>query len=284
VTSSNSAITQGSFVTFTAQVNPPNPAGPLPTGAVQFAVNGSSIGLARISEGKAALPVNSLSVGSNAIVASYSGDANYTASTGTFTQTVNAAPTPAFSVSANPTSLTIPVPGQTVSTTLSFASQGNLTGSGGLSSSTCGISSAEEITCILSGFTLPPNGTAQATLTFSSTAATAIAPNSPSKPFAPGNNAPTTLLFAILCALAALALANQRRKDSRWNLVFGTLIFAILVTSVSCGGGGNSSSGGGGGGTQSNPGTPIGAVQPLTVSITVNGVTKTVSNLTVTVQ
>jgi hypothetical protein len=47
---------------------------------------------------------------------------------------------------------------------------------------------------------------------------------------------------------------------------------------AACGGG---SSGGGG---PSNPGTPVGAVQPLIVSITINGTSETVPNLTVTVQ
>ena len=79
--------------------------------------------------------------------------------------------TPVYSVSANPTALTISSPGQSVSTTLTFTSQNGLYGSGVLSSSTCGIPTSEEITCSLAPFILPANGTTTAVLTFKSTAA-----------------------------------------------------------------------------------------------------------------
>jgi hypothetical protein len=282
-----STVNINQTTTLTAQVEGQGGIPSAPTGTVTFLIDGNpaSGAIAYTTNSNdlfATLPYTASSAGAHSLAVNYSGDSTYLprSSTGETLTVIG----PTFSVAAGPAVLTISAPGQSASTTLTLTSQNGLTGSGALSSSTCGTSSAEEIICTLSAFTLPANGTAQATLTFSSTAATATAPNSPSKPFAPGNNAPKTFLFAILSGLAALAFANRRRKDSRWNLVFGTLIFAILVTSVSCGGGGNSSSGGGGGGTQSNPGTPVGAVQPLTVSITVNGVTKTVSNLTITVQ
>lgn len=285
VTPSSPSVQVGASLTLVAQVTPTQAGTTTLSGAVTFSLVGSGALLAdaQISNGQAQVTISNLPVGTDQIVATYSGDNYYEKSLLTISETVTPAPTPAFNVTANPATLTISAPGQSASTTLTFTSQDDLTGSGTLYYSNCGIPSSEEITCTLAAFTLPPNGTAQATLTFSSTAASASAPTSPNNPFAPVQNAPRMLLFAMLCVLAALALTSQNRKDRRWNLIFSTLVFAVLITGISCGGGGNSSSGGGGG-TQSNPGTPVGAVQPLTVSITVNGVAQTVPNLTVTVQ
>ncbi len=289
VTSSSPSVAQGSLVTVTAQVNPTNIGYflPAPSGAVQFSSNGVAIGFVRLSSGKAQISTVSLPLGANAINASYTGDSNYTASAGTMTETITPAQTPSFSISANPTALTIPAPGQSISTTLTFTSQGNLAGSGGLISPTCGTSSAEEITCSLTAFNLPANGTAQATLTFNSMAASQSPLNLRNTPVVPATNAARSLLLGIACVLAVLVFA-QRRNHVRWNLIFGVILVAILATTVSCGGGGGNSggggSGGGGGGGPTNPGTPLGAVQPLSVSINIGGIAQTVPNLTVTVQ
>ena len=277
---SSSALTipPGTNVTFRVQVSGASIGAPIPTGNVQFTANGASLGTVSLANGTAQVSTSTLALGSVSIVATYSGDSNYTGSTATLTETV--AVTPAFSVTASPSALTISAPGQSVSTTLTLTSQGSLSGSGGFSSSTCGTAASEEITCSLSSFTLPANGTATATLTFSSTAASGVAPASRKKPTAPVPNAPRTTLLILICALFALAFA-QRRKDHRWQFALAAVLFVVLFASASCGGG--SSSGGGGTGP-TNPGTPAGTVSPLSVSITINGTTQTVPGLSLTVQ
>jgi len=280
VASSNSSIIVGTNVTFTAQVAPVNSGGLTPTGMVQFTANGTSIGTTTLSGGEAQVSTSTLAVGSISIIASYSGDSNYSGSKGSLTETVTDAPT--YTVFANPTALTISAPGQSVSTTLTFTSQNGFTGSGTLSSSTCGVSAFEEITCSLAEFTLPANGTATSVLTFKSTAAsgtsTSVQIRPQSGPLAIHGQILRTLASACCLCLAALAFAFSC-KDRRRYVVFTALLFVVIETCVSCGGGS-----GGGAGVSGNPGTPTGPVQGLAVSISINGTTKTVPSLTLTVQ
>ena len=281
VNSGTPTVIAGTPVTFVASISYP-PGAPFPTGTVQFTANGTPIGAPLTLSypyNWVNVTTSSLPIGAVSILASYSGDSNYVSVTSQFTQTVTVAPT--FSISANPTSLTIATPGQSASTTLTFTSQYGLAGPGYMSSSTCGIQITERISCTLSAFSLGANGTAQATLTFQSTAASQIAPDSRDRsPFQPGGDAQRIFLEAMFCAIAALALI-QRRKQRRWQIIFGAVLVAVVLTGVSCGGG--STSNGAPGGFGGNTGTPVGPVQ-MTVSITIDGVTQTVPNLTLTVQ
>ena len=268
--SSSSALTN-TYVTFNVQVLPAVTGGIPLTGTVQLMANGASV------DSQAIFPTGQVPLlnffpttgGTYQVQAVYSGDSSYSSSTSS-TITVTVTQASRFEISANPTSITISAPGKSASTTLTFTSVGGLTGSGALSSATCGTSSAEEITCTMSAFTLPVNGTTTATLTFNSTAASRTAPTA--------TNWRTPRGIAFLCVLCALAIAFASRRKNRRDFVLGALVFAIFVLGAACGGG---SSGGGG---PSNPGTPVGAVQPLIVSITINGTSETVPNLTVTVQ
>lgn len=286
VTSSSPTITQGSAVTLTARVSQAGQSEPIPTGSVEFAANGRILDIVSVVNGGAQLITSSLPQGSITITASYSGDFDYTGSLATFTQTVNAPPSPAFSVTANPPSLTISAPGQSVSTTVVFTSKGGLAGFGGLSNTNCGTVASEEITCSLSSFTLPPNGTAQATLTFQSTAASQSLDNLHHEPRLIVPDMSRSLFLVIISMVAALAFAQHRKYCWR-SFFLPAVLIGVLFASVSCGGGGGSGSNQGGGGNsggQTFPGTPIGAVQPLSVSVTIDGVTQTISNLTVTVE
>lgn len=281
VTSSSPSIPFGTNVTFTAQVTPVISGGPAPTGSVQFTANGSPIGNAILSGGEAQVSTSTLAIGSISIAASYGGDATYAASGGSFMEYVTN--TPVYSVSANPTALTISSPGQSVSTTLTFTSQNGLYGSGVLSSSTCGIPTSEEITCSLAPFILPANGTTTAVLTFTSTAAytsasVRIDPRS-GQPITHGQMLGTLASACFLC-LAPLGFAFRRKGGRRF--VFDALLLAITVACASCGGSGGSGAESGGG--SSNPGTPAGPVQGLSVSILIDGTGQTVPNLTLTVQ
>ncbi|MGA3212593.1 MAG: Ig-like domain repeat protein [Terriglobales bacterium] len=90
VTSSLNPSTVGAAVTFTASVSPTGP--PAPTGMVSFTANGTAItgctGVA-LSSATATCATSTLPVGTDAIVATYSGDVNYGGSIGTLTQLVN---------------------------------------------------------------------------------------------------------------------------------------------------------------------------------------------------
>ena len=68
--------------------------GPTPTGTVQFVVDGTDLGSpVTLSGGAATSPSTTLlGAGSHTVVAQYSGDPNYAANTGNYTQVVNQAP------------------------------------------------------------------------------------------------------------------------------------------------------------------------------------------------
>jgi hypothetical protein len=91
VSSSNNPSLFGQAVTFTAIVQA-NPSGSgVPTGTVTFEAGGNTLGSATLSSGKATFTTSALPVGTSAITAVYSGDANFPGSTSTiFSQTVNA--------------------------------------------------------------------------------------------------------------------------------------------------------------------------------------------------
>jgi hypothetical protein len=88
-TSPNS--TYGQSVSFTVAVSG---GGPTPTGTVQFRVDGTNLGSpVTLSGGTATSPVTTqLGAGSHTVEADYSGDGNYAANTGSYTQVVNQAP------------------------------------------------------------------------------------------------------------------------------------------------------------------------------------------------
>jgi hypothetical protein len=114
LSSSANPSVPGQPVTFTATVSPASGTG-TPTGTVTFSDRGSQIGTATLNSGGTAtiVPATPLALGSHAITASYGGDQNFAASTGSLTQTVSpAATTPAVTSSANPSA-----PGQAVTYT-----------------------------------------------------------------------------------------------------------------------------------------------------------------------
>ena len=102
----------GGPVSFTATVAPVAPGAGSPTGTVQFAVDSVSLGdPVTLSGGMAtSSPFAGLAVGDRTITAHYSGDPNFAASTGTVTQTVDAAgTTTTVTSSVNPSSFGQPV-------------------------------------------------------------------------------------------------------------------------------------------------------------------------------
>ena len=83
LTSSVNPSVYGQAVTFTATVSAASPGSGTPSGSITFMDGGNTIGTGLLSSGKATFTTSSLSVGSHAITAVYSGDGNFTASTST---------------------------------------------------------------------------------------------------------------------------------------------------------------------------------------------------------
>jgi uncharacterized repeat protein (TIGR03803 family) len=93
VTSSPNPSTFGQQVTLIATVGPAGP--PPPTGTVGFTSNGTAISgctSVTLNSGTAQCVTSSLSVGTDMIVATYSGDSNYSGSSGSVVQIVNPVP------------------------------------------------------------------------------------------------------------------------------------------------------------------------------------------------
>ena len=93
VTSTPNPSQVGQLVTITATVSPSGP--PSPTGTVDFTTNGTGISgctAVVLNSGTATCPTSSLPVGTDAIVATYSGDSHYAGSNGSLTQIVNPLP------------------------------------------------------------------------------------------------------------------------------------------------------------------------------------------------
>lgn len=99
--SSNNPAVVGQSVQFTATASA---TGPAPTGTVTFMDGGSQIGQVTVTaNGTALLSSNSLAVGTHAIQAVYSGDANYSSQSASLSEIILPAPTlTALTVSPNP--------------------------------------------------------------------------------------------------------------------------------------------------------------------------------------
>jgi hypothetical protein len=101
-----------------------------PTGTVAFTSNGTTItGCGAVtfgSSGTAACTTSSLAVGTNTIVAAYSGDSNYSGSSGTFSQVVNAAAAAVLHLAPTPATLTA-VGGQPANYSLAVSATGTVT-------------------------------------------------------------------------------------------------------------------------------------------------------------
>ncbi len=88
VTTSPDPSVSGESVTLTAIVAPVSPGAGTPTGTVTFVVAGGPTLTATLSGGTASVSTSAIPIGTHTVTATYSGDANYTASSGTDTQTV----------------------------------------------------------------------------------------------------------------------------------------------------------------------------------------------------
>jgi hypothetical protein len=221
----------GVSVTFTATVAPTSGTG-VPTGTVTFFDGSTQLGTATLSSGAATYTTASLAAGAHSITAQYGGDADDDASTSAvFTETIAA---PTFSLSANPTSLTI-AQGSSGTSTIT------VTPTGGFSQQiafTCaGLPSYA--TCIFAPSTLTPSGSQVSTTMTIATNVTTAGLNGAGN--APGNASAPRAVLAML-AFGLLALIRGRRKASTTGGWLSSTIIAILLSiqlafACGCGGG-----------------------------------------------
>ncbi|HET6168822.1 MAG TPA: Ig-like domain repeat protein [Terracidiphilus sp.] len=281
VTPSSPSIPVNDFLQVTVT---PTPASglPLPTGTVTVGMAGALQPPVTLANGTATvtIPANTLPMGADTILGSYSGDANYQLVSATTSVTVTAAAPPGLTLSG--TSVTI-VPGATTSnsSTITLAPTGGFTGSvtltaaitnspvGAVHPPTFSFGSTSPVS--LTGAT---NGTA--TLTISTTAATSGALHRPARP---GSGANWIGGGGVLACILLFGISNRRR---RWQTMLGMIVFLIFLSGgvLSCGGGGSGSGGGGGGG--GTPGTTAG---DYTVTVTgTSGTMTATGTVSLTVQ
>jgi hypothetical protein len=291
-------VNQGTSVTLTATVAAES-SGAAPNGTVTFfsgatqlgtpvtvtgtAGNMTFHGVGAFAGATASLTTTSLPVATDSITAKYNGDvgdANYLASPASTGITITVQSTaPAFTVTANPTTVPISAPGSSGTTTLTFTAINGFSSNGPATVTPACTGLPSETTCSSgASITLATNGTATAMLTFVTTAPSSVVPASRNRPNIPGWRMATASALALACLSCTLMLAlGYRKKQRRWSLALVLAIFVMLAVGVGCGGGGGTVP------PPTNPGTPTGMFSPA-VSITINGVTETVPNLVLNVE
>jgi hypothetical protein len=230
------------------------------------------------------IPANTLPVGENAIVATYSGDPNYYPGTGQSSVGVTAIPA-TFSLSG--TAVTVS-PGATTgnTSTITLTPSGGFTGSVALTAAvTSSPSGAVDAPTLSFGVTTPTSITgannASATLTISTTAASTscVSVNIRKRAMPWYAEGGTVLACLLLVGIPA------RRRRVRTILGMLVLVLALATGMSSCGGGGGSGGGGGGGGgctEKTDPGTTPGS---YTVTVTgTSGTTTAIMAVNLTVQ
>jgi len=104
LSSSQPNSTYGGAVTLSATIAPGvATTAPAPTGSVSFMEGTNTLGSSQVNANVASLSISTLSAGMHTIIATFSGDSNYTGNAGVLTQVVNrATPTVALAVQPNP--------------------------------------------------------------------------------------------------------------------------------------------------------------------------------------
>ena len=258
----------GTVIGFKANLNTQS-SGVAPTGTMQALNNGAPVGFPVLINGFAASPSAPngyadgwadfslpLPPGPASVAVQYSGDSNYAGSTSP-ASTVSVAD---FSVSANPTTISISTPGQSGTSTITIAPLGGFTGTLNLS---CGATAMPGGSCTVAPPSLSLTGSAAVTATFTiTTSAGSSAIPTPQLRVPPDFRFPAggSWLWAGLLALLALgSLAIARRRRAGW--IFVTILLAVGVWAA-CGGG----SGGG-------PPAPVPNVSLSTASLSFGSLT-----------
>src|SRR5208283_3795274 len=259
VTPSSSSITTTQALSVTVAVSGGS-GNPTPTGTVTLTSGSATINV----------PAGALATATDTLTGSYSGDSNYSATTGTSSVTVT---NPKFTIGGTAVSVSS---GATTSntSTITVTPSGGFTGSVALTASiTSSPVGAQNLPTLSFGSTSPVGITdtaaKTATLSIFTTAATTAALAHP----APGLHwyaGGTTLAFGLIFGIGMPSLGRRSRKR------LGSILFFLILAGglVACAGG---SKGGGG-----NPGTTPGT---YTVTVTgTSGSTTATSTVTLTVR
>jgi Glycoside hydrolase family 44/Bacterial Ig-like domain (group 3) len=235
VSASDSQITAGTSVTFSARVAPASGSG-TPSGTVSFLDGGAQIATITLAGGAAQFTTTALGVGSHSVTASYSGDANYSASTSAATTvTVAEAATGDFSLAMSSSSLTVAAGGEaslslTVTPENGFKQMVSFSCSGLPAGAECGFNPQN----------LTPSGSAVSTRLQVEVHATNDArPGVSSQSSMPSFPAPgkTWLSISILTFAGIFGLIGISQKSKRFARVMSTLALgAAMLVTASCAG------------------------------------------------
>ena len=214
------------------------------------------------------IPAGSLQIGPVTLTATYSGDVDYATTTDSVNITVTQV---AYALAATaPASVT---PGNSVTSTLTVSTNNGYVGNIALScaNATSPANAQDVPSCTISPATsvalTSSVASTTATITFGTTAPIATL----SRPNIPGWKGLGSVILALLVFLGIPA----RRRG--WRALYGTLLAAVALVSISaCG----SSSGNSGGGGNSNPGTTRGV---YTYTVTGTGTPALAANPTATI-
>jgi Pro-kumamolisin, activation domain/Bacterial Ig-like domain (group 3) len=272
ISSSAASFPQGQSVTFTVNVAPNQAGGPAPTGTVRFSTV-VALPSAQLVNGQAQITTTALTAGDYTVSAVYTGDTNYSGSSGSVPVQVSAGPD--FSITFAPATVTVASPGASASTMVT------VTGTNGFNTAinfaTATVSGLpSETTFSFSPTSVPVGSSSKMTITTTAPSQLVPAHRSSVGPLSrPG--LPTAKQFSgqlalrafglILFLLAGVLLATQfRQRSIRW--LAPIVLLALLVANAACGGGGGTT-------TPTNPGTPMVQNQPVTVSVTSGAITHT---------
>jgi hypothetical protein len=238
VTASSTAATQGSSVTLTASLQQGGNTIASATGAVIFSLNGTVLGTSEVTDGSATLTV-APPVGSDAISAAYSGDANNNPATGSVTVTVTAL-APTFTMSASSGSMALAA-GASGATTLTLTS--NASFSGTVSFTCSGLPAEASCTVTPSTLSLAANQTA--------TVVAVIATTPKNNSFQASIHTSGGFITASGISSASLLFLflRRRRNSPAWKSLTLVVFAVVLMATMS----GCSSS------SDKYPGTPSGA-------------------------
>jgi subtilase family serine protease len=238
LSSTNPSMSIGGPVTFTATISSGASAGnattdePI-TGTVAFKVGSTTIGTATVSGGTATLSnatvstANGYSVGSDLITATYGGDANFAASSGSTTLTVAM---PTYALAASTLSITTTAGGSATAklTLVSADYNGAVTFA---TSASLANGTAPSVSASAPSVTLTSNGSGTSTLTITTT--TSAANRTPIVPWKSGG-------MMLLCAVVLGTPCTLRRKRAA-EVLLTALAISLAGLLMSCGGSSSSS-------------------------------------------
>ncbi len=234
VTSSSPNVVQGASVTFTARITPAQMGAAPVSGTVYLTANGIEIGNLTVSNSQAQATTSFPTPGSVQIQANYSGDANYTASSGAFTETVTLPPDFSLTLSGA-TALTVNA-GQTAT----FTNAISVTPQNGFSAQvklSCSLPiAAKATTCAVNPNTLA-SGSGTATVTVTTMVRGLVPPPLwPRVRFISWPQFLPVFLLTVLLSMLLLRLARTRRQRFAGALPLASLLLFLMLQAIGCGG------------------------------------------------